>query len=435
MIKSRLFIFAAAVFLTLAAAPLAGAAAGQPVNQQWSALLQNAEERLLDWKPITQAPGYHWFSYYDVDQFDPAGRYVLAMKVDFEGRQLAADDVIEIGMIDLQENNRENNRWQKLGVSRAWCWQQGCRLQWRPGSDREVLWNDREDGKFVCRILDVKSGKLRTLGSPIYHVSPDGKTALLGDFARVGWARPDYGYQGVADPYRTNDAPRESGVWKVDLESGSAKLLFSLADVAKIPSQGYTPGVTKGRQYFNHLSWSPDGSRFMVFHIGSGWTFTRMLVADPEGGHLRFITPVPSHYAWQDNDTILCYTPSAYRFFKVDGSLPDGTPERTLFVAPNGHQSFIPGTDWLLTDTYADSREGAERLQYVYLYHLKTGKKIIIGKFASPKSYSGIWRCDTHPRLSRDFTKVTIDSPHANGRQIYMADIGTLVGKQAAGKK
>ena len=50
-----------------------------------------------------------------------------------------------------------------LGTSSAWCWQQGCMLQWRPGSDREVLWNDRQGDQYVCRVLDIRSRKLRTL--------------------------------------------------------------------------------------------------------------------------------------------------------------------------------------------------------------------------------------------------------------------------------
>ena len=55
-------------------------------------------------------------------------------------------------MVDLQENDR----WTELGQSRAWNWQQGCMLQWLPGSQTEVIWNDREDGRFVSHVLDVR---------------------------------------------------------------------------------------------------------------------------------------------------------------------------------------------------------------------------------------------------------------------------------------
>src|SRR6186997_962717 len=65
---------------------------------------------------ITKGPGYHWFGYYDKFQFDPTNRFVLTNKVNFEHRSPTADDVIEVGMVDLQENDK----WIPLGTSRAW---------------------------------------------------------------------------------------------------------------------------------------------------------------------------------------------------------------------------------------------------------------------------------------------------------------------------
>ncbi|MGW8180485.1 MAG: hypothetical protein ACWGQW_17260, partial [bacterium] len=91
-------------------------------------------------RAITSAPGYHWFGYYDKLQFDPHNRYVLGMRVGFEGRSPRAEDSIEVGMVDLQDDDR----WIRLGDTRAWNWQQGCMLQWIPGSQTEVVWNDRE---------------------------------------------------------------------------------------------------------------------------------------------------------------------------------------------------------------------------------------------------------------------------------------------------
>ena len=81
-------------------------------------------------RTITKGPKFHWFGYYDKLQFDPTCRYVLGMEVDFEHRAPRPDDAIKIGMVDLEENDR----WIELGESRAWCWQQGCMLQWLPGS-------------------------------------------------------------------------------------------------------------------------------------------------------------------------------------------------------------------------------------------------------------------------------------------------------------
>ena len=90
----------------------------------------NTVSKLPPVRAITRGPKYHWFSYYDKLQFDPSGRYVLGMEIDFEHRSPKPDDIIKIGMVDL----KDNDHWIELGESRSWCWQQGCMLQWRPGS-------------------------------------------------------------------------------------------------------------------------------------------------------------------------------------------------------------------------------------------------------------------------------------------------------------
>ena len=82
-------------------------------------------------------------------------------------------------------------------------------LQWRPGSAREVVWNARKDGAFVCRVLDMDSGQTRTLPRAVYSLSPDGKTAVCTDFRRIQDMRPGYGYAGLPDPNAGVLAPTE----------------------------------------------------------------------------------------------------------------------------------------------------------------------------------------------------------------------------------
>ena len=56
---------------------------------------------------ITTGPGHHWFGYYDKLEFDPSGRFVLSNEVDFEGRSPKPDDMIKVGMIDLEDDKKE----------------------------------------------------------------------------------------------------------------------------------------------------------------------------------------------------------------------------------------------------------------------------------------------------------------------------------------
>ena len=376
---------------------------------------------------ITSGPRHHWFGYYDKLQFDPAGRFVLGMEVAFEHRSPKADDVINVGMVDL----KENDRWIGLGQSRAWCWQQGCMLQWVPGSAGRILWNDREGDRFVCRILDTRTGEGRTVPHPVYSVSPDGKTAVSPDFARINDCRPGYGYTGLADQRATDLAPGDTGIFRIDLEKGTSELIISLKRIAGI---GRIPQKADGiKHYFNHLLFSPDGSRFIALHrwrYPNGRRLTRMITARPDGSELRVLDDngYTSHFIWRDSGHILAQSdqPSHGRANYLFEDKPGG---RITAVGPNvldrsGHISYLPGHQWILSDTYPDD----ERMQVPHLFHVPTSRRIDLGRFPLPKEYTGEWRCDTHPRFSRDGRMVCIDTPAAKmGRQLHLIDIGEIV--------
>jgi len=382
-------------------------------------------------KAITRGPRHHWFGYYDKLEFDPTCRHVLAMEVDFEHRSPAADDVIAVGMIDLQDGCR----WIELGTSRSWCWQQGCMLQWRPGSETEVVWNDRQGGRFVCHVLDVRTGQKRTLPHPIYTVSPDGQTAIGTDFRRINHMRPGYGYAGLPDPNRDVLAPDDVGIYSLDLETGAYKLLISIADVAAIPFPH--ADLSSAKHYLNHLLFNTDGTRFEFLHRwrsrdrpGFG---TRMLTAARDGKDIRVVDDYghTSHLFWRDPSHILAwaYHPSHERAFYL---YPDGEGNVKVVgkdvMTRNGHCTYLPGNEWILNDAYPDQ----DRNQELYLYHVATEKKVPLGSFHAPEPYSGEWRCDLHPRASPDGRSVVIDSAHGdNGRQLYLIDISGIVSAQA----
>lgn len=378
---------------------------------------------------ITRGPKHHWFGYYDKLQFDPSSRFVLGAEVSFEHRSPRPDDTIRVGMVDLEDNDR----WIELGSTSAWCWQQGCMLQWLPGSTRTVLWNDRDDGRYVCRILNVQSREIRTVPRAIYAVSPDGKSAVAPDFSRLGDVRPGYGYNGIADPYASDLAPRETGIYHIDLVTGQSKLIIPVADIARmgtIPQE--KPGI---KHYFNHLLFSPDGSRFIALHrwrYPDGTRLTRLITARPDGSDIRIVIPngYASHFVWRDPQHIFVQskeylgnaTWSNYLFEDRENGVIEEVGKGIL--DPAGHGSFLPGNKWILNDTYP---LGAQRMQTPHLFHVATGRRIDLGHFHSPALYTGEWRCDTHPRFSPNGRWVCFDSPHEKqGRQLHLIDISGL---------
>ncbi|NWF85534.1 MAG: hypothetical protein HXY18_17095 [Bryobacteraceae bacterium] len=380
-------------------------------------------------RAITKPPGFHWFGYYDKLQFDPSSRYALGMRVGFEHRSPRPDDVIRIGMVDTEDGDR----WLDLGESRAWNWQQGCMLQWVPGYSEEVAWNDVEDGHFVARVKNVKTGRTRTLPAPFYALSPDGKEGVAPDFRRLNDCRPGYGYAGIPDPNRDKLVPEDAGIWRIDMRSGKSNLIISFAAAQRIP---YPGGYSEGaKHWFNHLLYNTDGSRFIFLHRwrgtkeGKAGFSTRMFTASREGKDLYILEPhgQTSHFIWRDPQHVLAWAwhPShKMKFYLYKDKTEEVQPVGPDVMTVNGHCTYLPGGRYILNDTYPDK----ERNQNVYLYEIATGRRIPLGSFHSPREYTGEWRCDTHPRYSPDGRKVVIDSPHGgNGRQMYLIDLGALL--------
>ena len=396
------------------------------------ALLSFAEDNNIPVRAITKGPLYHWFSYYDKLQFDPLNRFVLGMEVDFEHRSPRKNDIIKPGYIDIHNKNK----WTDIGESRSWGWQQGCMLQWIPGSDSEVIWNDRRGDKFISIIKDIYSGHEKIIEKPVYALSPDGIHAIGTDFERIQDYREGYGYSGVADKYKHQNAPGKSGIYLINLHTGEYKLIISYNQILDIPYPG--GDISYKWHWFNHLLVSPDGKRFIFLNrwkdkpSPSGGFTTRMFTAGMDGSDIYLLDPSgnTSHFIWKDADHITAWTKPVNNnagFWEFKDKTNQLKQIGKGVMTQNGHNTYLPGTknDWILNDTYPqrDTRE-----QIVYLYQVSTNKKIELDRFYSPPEYKGEWRCDTHPGYSNDGKFICIDSPHrGNGRQMYLIDISSII--------
>jgi hypothetical protein len=424
-------------WLRLSTAGIGGAVCGSLLGRYATAADVGPLETFVPHRQLTHGPRHHWFGYYDKRQFDPANRLVLSNQVDFEHRSPRAEDTIRLGYVDLQEDDR----WTEIGQSSAWGWQQGCMLQWVGNRGRTVLWNDRENDRFVCRVLDLDSGERRTLAKPIYTIAPDGSYGLSVDFRRINNLRPGYGYAGLADPHVADRAPEDSGIWRVDLQSGESRLIVSLADVARI---AWPDGETHAAawHYFNHLLVNPSGDRFVFLHRYRpqfdpatrefrGGFVTRMFSANPDGSDLFVLDPSgnTSHFIWDDQRGVTMWTrPDGHPagFYQMTDRTREVVPVGRGVMTANGHNTNLPAPhdDWVLNDTYPSR---GDRRQTVYLFHRPSGRKIVLGHFPSPPQYRGEWRCDTHPRSSNDGRLVVIDSPTDAGRQLHLLDISEII--------
>ena len=366
------------------------------------------------------SPNYTGFFFYQCLQFDPTDRYVLGMRVHCQNRDVRPTDRAEIGVIDL----RNGYKWTQIGETTAWNWQQGARLQWRPGSD-EILWNDRSDdgNHYACRVYDFKTGARRSLPRPVYALSPDGAVALTHDFERMKHGGTPY--VGIPDKYEDQYAPKETGIWRMDLNTEAATLIMSLDQMARIAYPGGAP--SSGCLYFFREGWNPAGSRFIAFVKDPGNGLDKAFSMTTTGADVRYFYNRPSHHEWQDDGHIL--DGRGYYLYPDDGI---GKANDRLFESShNGHVSYIPhpGGDWIISDTYA-----IDGYQYLFLHHIPTKQFVPLAKLKSTAP-SNTYRVDLHPRLSRSARLVSIDATHEGlGRQMYMTDIGSILDNPPVGQ-
>ncbi|MFP4092615.1 MAG: hypothetical protein ACLFUB_05170 [Cyclobacteriaceae bacterium] len=391
---------------------------------------------------ITSGEKQHWFGYYDKEQVDPTGRYALGNEVDLIFRSPKPDDKLRIGLIDLENNNE----WKEIGQSTAWGWQQGCMLQWIPRSTEEVIWNDREGDGFVSRVYNIKTGEIRTLPRPVYTLSPDGSFGLTVNFGRLQKMRPGYGYATTDKGKDWEKAPEDDGIYRVDLKTGESKLIISLAQLAALDRE--LGSVAENFHWCNHLLVSPSGNRFIFLNRSRDYLLdeqtrktknwnadyvTRAITCGTDGSDLYVLNDSGnfSHFIWKGDDAVTAWASTEdggeaafYEFYDQSKRYKKLDEEK---MPQNGHNTYVPNTnyEWILNDTYP---QGPDRMQTLYLYHVPSKKKVVLGRFHEPEKFSGEWRCDLHPRCDQQGNRVFFDSTHEGGkRQMYMVDIEAIV--------
>jgi hypothetical protein len=156
---------------------------------------------------------------------------------------------------------------------------------------------------------------------------------------------------------------------------------------------------------------------------------TRFMSASVNGVAIHVLNDsrITSHFWWKNSNQILAWAnrlDEGNHFYLFD----DAVKQRCSIVGDgilttDGHCSFLPNKDWILTDTYPDEN----RQITLYLFNTETQQKIILGKFFLDEKYTGEWRVDLHPRQSRDGKKIFVDAAIGkDGRQILMLDISNL---------
>ncbi|QPF74377.1 hypothetical protein G8A07_16590 [Roseateles sp. DAIF2] len=409
-------------------------------------------------------PQHHFFGYYDKTPWDKSGRYVLAQRVPMKDARLSPALQAEIGYFDLDDADR----FHRVDLTTAWNWQMGSQLQWLDGAPgRKLIFNCRSGDAsarypgFGSTIVDIESGERTRLPLPVYVVAPDSRYALCIDYRRLYVTHETIGYSEDGGPFAMSLAPRDDGVYRMDLSTGESQLILSYQALREFHPRA---SMERAIHWVSHIEINPSSSRVLLLHR---WTervedetcfLHRLITLNPDGSGMSLLEcsdhPLPqlgqgfdpdavgtfdyeksefqiSHPMWVDDGSIIVWGPHAggihYHLYqdRPRGAVTVVGPE---VLRENGHMSFSPvDRRWLLSDTYPDDRTH-ERI--LFIYDMETGLRHELGSFYADPRLGKENRCDLHPRWSRDGRQVCIDSVHEAARQMYLIDVSEVVARR-----
>ena len=366
---------------------------------------------------ITPDDGKHYFfGYYDLQPFDREGKRHLAHRADFLDHIPEIGESVEVGYITV-----EDKVFHKVAESNAWNFQQGALLQWF--DEESIIYNDFRDGGFCAVIKNVNNGEERIICAPLACISSDRKWGLSINFSRVYDFRPGYGYCNLPDQYKDENAPEEDGIFLVDIENNTQKLIVDYKRVKELfPEKPFCDM----KLLVNHITFSPSGERFLCLirnfpEPGKRWG-TILVTFDRDGKCERKLTDyqVNSHYHWKNDDEIIIYSGlpewGVYLFNEKTGERE--RLDDDLVNYDDIHCLYSPDRSCFIGDGYPNTGN----FRYMMLYDFETKKSRAIMKvYSQPVSTTDI-RCDLHNRFNHDGTQVSFDSTHDGRREIMLFD-------------
>lgn len=313
---------------------------------------------------------------------------------------------------------------EKVSETNAWNWQQGSRLFWSP--NKTILHNVFEQGEYQCKITDLVNGSIKFLNAPIFAYHRQLGIGLGLSPERLTKLDPAYGYF-AHDKGKPLPNDQADGIFKIDLKKNEKKLLISFDQLKNLDPK---PGMSESRHGVNHLQFSPKGNRFMFLHRWyprRGKYFSRLISASSDGSELCILSDddMVSHCNWKDENHIIGWMRKKREgegYFLHKDQTSDYKQIGSAVLLEDGHPSFSPNGDYLLTDTYPDRA----RMSHLYLFGLKDKKLIRLASFYNPLRYNNEQRCDLHPRFASDGS-VTVDTVHEGIRKQVQLNISNYL--------
>lgn len=348
-----------------------------------------------------------FFGYYDVNPFNIKTDEIIYL------RHIEGSNDCQVILSHIKGNEEKI-----LTTTKAWNWQQGCRLRWLPNNSREIIFNDYVNEEYIARIFNVDSNAERIINTPLYDISSNGRCGLSLNFERLQSKRPGYGYS--CNKYiEKKDCFEEEGIDLVDIENNTKTRIITYSQISNLPG---CKSDDFSKNYLNHIAFSPSGEKFLFFWLTEQNTvhLASLIVYDIKKCAFTVLETKErvSHYVWEDDDHIICTAYYGiqdchyYRYTISSNSKELLCPE---ILDEDGHPSIMKG-NLIITDTYPN-KYGYQR---IYLVNLNNNKKQEIISIYSDCRVEGERRTDLHPRLDYSKEIICFDANESQYRSLYL---------------
>ncbi|CAN0514755.1 unnamed protein product, partial [Laminaria digitata] len=326
------------------------------------------------------------------------------------------------------------------------------------------------DGQLGAVKFNPYQGTTTPLAFAVGAVDGAGRESVSPHYGRLARHWPAYGVADTTARSQDVPVPSDDGLWKLDLETNTAELFLSVAEVAAFEPFSVPDDIP---QFLTHPLYSPSGNRIAFLHrflTADHATYTRLVVVDRDGSNMRILAEEKvSHFCFRDDDTILVWArqlagaiaaarrhgwlaspllrPALILARKLKGGMRTALIREHYFLIPvenpdarktvgrdslpvDGHPMYRPGDPrWFVTDTYP----GDDGHQALMLFDMETSTRIDIGSFYSDLSVGdGDIKCDLHPRWNPSGTRICVDTTRGRVRQCMIIDPASVLDKAGA---
>jgi len=398
-----------------------------------------SENIKLSVEQLTSGTKHHFFGYIGQCRTIPwnaSGRYVLGLEIDRIDRLPTPEEFATVILVDTHHDNKII----RLDKCHAWNPQQGTMFYWNPlKPETQFFFNDREikTGKVFTVLYDIEKKRrvheYKFDDTPIGNggVAADGSAFLAINYGRLARLRLVTGYPQALDWSKDEIAPKNDGIFIVDIKTGKKRLLVSYRQLDEKLKER-EPDMKHTGLFINHTLWNRDSDR-VYFFVRSGWgdmpghknNVPCTINADGTGLTLHE-THIGGHPEWAEDNLVIGRKKDKDRdeerqvLYNVDTKKIVGQlGNEEMFPKPEGDISLSPDGDWFVNGY----KKGTKNYYAVY--------RRSDGAFARSKgidkgSYSGDIRIDPAPRWNRTNDAILVPGIVENEtRQMFVIRVKT----------